>query len=69
MIILNPLADFRHPITRSTNFQEDFCSDRGGGAGCDEELGIFVVFGGTSGEVRLVLFALRVGEVRTFVCV
>lgn len=66
MIIVDSLPDFGHPVPGPSDLQKDLMSD-GAGRGSDEELGVLVVFGGSTGEVGLVLFTLGVCEVGAFV--
>jgi hypothetical protein len=61
-----PISHLGNPVTRSTNFDEDFAlyialRRR------DHQLSIFRITSGSASKIGLVLFTLRVREVRTFV--
>lgn len=66
-IILQSLSDFGDAIPWATNFDELLALDVGCRGRCYHELGIFHVFGGTSGQIGLMLLALRMGQIGAFV--
>lgn len=63
-----PIPNFRDPVSRPSNFEENLAVDarlrRGNG-----ELIFFHVTSRTSCEIRLVLLTLRVRKVRALICV
>ena len=61
-----PVANFRHSITWSTNFKEDFSLNIGLSWGY-HQLGFLRIPRSPSGEVSLVLFPLCVCKIRSFI--
>jgi len=60
------VSDFGHSVSRASNFEEDFlllCRLRR----CNHQLRVFRITSSTTREVGLMLFALSVSEIGTFV--
>jgi hypothetical protein len=61
------VAHLGDAIARATNFEKDLPLDRVRTGGSNHELGLLHVARRTTGEVRLMLLALRVREVGAFI--